>query len=203
MAIYAVTARYEGFTGAPGFSTLHFIGSNETATQHADAKAQAAHSLASDFFTACFGTSLAVGADLSVTIEGDIIARDYTTGAGLALYNATPVSAASAGTTQTLPSANCLVVTWRSIVFGPRGRGRTFLAPGDENQNNDGTPLGSVVANAVTHAEALIAASIANVEVELGVWHRPTPDLPTSGSVAAVTQATVSSQWAILRSRRD
>lgn len=203
MAIYAVQFRYGGFTGAPGFSTLHFIGSNETASAHSDTKAQAAHDLATTFLTNLFGASAAVGADLDGDIEADIIARDYTTGAGLALYSGTPAGVHSAGTSETLPSANCLVITWRSIVFGPRGRGRTFLAPGDETQSVDGTPSATVVANAKTHADALIAAAVSDPEVELGVWHRPTPSLPSSGSVAAVVQASVTSQWALLRSRRD
>lgn len=203
MGLYQVRVQYGGFPGSPGFSTFHFGGSNETVTQSSSVKAAAAHDLVADFMTALFGTAPTVGDGTTFSVLSDVVVRNETNGQGLTQFTVTPVGGTAPGTAETLPSANCLVYTWRTATFGPRGRGRTFLAPGDELQNIGGTPDSTTLSDAITRANAFIAAAAANIEVEFVVWHRPTAPLPTSGFATSVDSVSITDQWAILKSRRD
>lgn len=203
MAIYAVRTQYTGFPGDPGFSTMYFVGTNESETDSSQIKAEAAHGLVAGFMADVFGVDRVVGDGLTFQVLSDVIARNRIDGAGLTQFSVTPVSGGSSGSLDNLPSANGMAITWRTGVFGPKGRGRTFLPPGSEAQNLAGTPTTTLLTNGLAHANALIAAAEASLEVNFVVWHRPTVNLPLSGSIGTVGSASITDQWAILKSRRD
>jgi len=79
------------------------------------------------------------------------------------------------------------------ISFGRLLRGRIFLPGATEGGNDEGVPSAAYLAD--YNAAALALAT--DVNTDLVVWGQ------THGVKSPVTSATVWSQWAVLRSRRD
>lgn len=200
MAIYEVRIRWVGWLGAPGFNTLYFLGVGEGDGDAVSTKANAANTLAGGFATDVQTAGVKVGIDFST--ESEVVARRPDTGAGIQIFNVTPVTGAGTGTQELMPTPVSGVVNWRTNVFGPRGRGRTFLPPTNEAQNTtDGVPSSAYLTAIQTAADNLIAASDASTDVTFVVWHRPV--LGAGGSTGTVQSANVKSTWGVLRSRRD
>lgn len=193
MALLRITARWSGFSGAPGYTNFHFA--HEPAE---GAKWDASNAAVRTFFNSIAGL-LPTGVLIQFPTVGDVL--DEGTGA---LEDTVPLAAQAsvAGSGSTLHAAPVgMVVNWTTgiVVNGRRVRGRTFLVP----MTNavfaaDGTPLPASVTTLQSAAAALIgnAATLTFV-----IWARPAP--PGVGVGAPVQGYSVPDIAAVLRSRRD
>lgn len=142
-----------------------------------------------DFFDS-FHTNLAD--DLHVTVQGALDRVESTTGVVVGQDDGGDNQVVVGGNSgDFLPLATQLLVQWRTgVYFGGRElRGRTFLAGFVTGLNDNGVPNSDLVAAvedaANTFALALVIYS------------------PTKREWASVSHATVWTEWAELRSRRD
>lgn len=107
----------------------------------------------------------------------------------------TPATGTGTDGGQLLPpiAQGLLRVFTGTIVSGRLLRGRLFLPGATENHNNLGRP----VAGYNSDYDAAAAAMIGDANSTWSVWSR------THGTLASVSNASVWSEWASLRSRRD
>ena len=137
----------------------------------------------------------------SATVESVAYVLDEATGdtIGILPVDPAPETVQFASAEQPLPTATQALVQWLTpgIVNNRRVRGRTFLPATVEGANETGVP------NAAARAAWLAAANgiIGDVTTPLVVWSRPTESRP--GSIHPVESASIWTQWASLRSRRD
>jgi len=190
MGIYRVRTSIVGLQGAPYLSTHYFAESGGTAAQAATA--------VSTFWTAL---AARVADQASGQVESSVSTLDETDGSLQGETAVTTDAINFSNTGEHLPYATQGLIQWRtSNVVGKRiARGRTFVPGATEDAATFGYPNSTYVAALQTAASALIA----NANCILVVWHRPTEANPSSGQVSPVSTATVWTQWAVLRSRRD
>ena len=199
-----VTARWDGFVGAPGYSNFYFVDSNPSASF--DAGAAAAATSVEAFFTAVkhlFPPALNVTVQSDVPVVNDATGEivDFTSAGTRTAIQGTHVAGAYS-------AASGAVITWRSVGVrnGRRVRGRTFLVP---LANTAYESNGSLVAGAITSMGNATGAILnpATGTSSLGIWARPVKD--ANGATTApgawfdVANATVPDRVAVLRSRRD
>jgi hypothetical protein len=102
-----------------------------------------------------------------------------------------------AGSADPLPQLLALTCTWRTANATKRGRGRTFLGPFSETDNDTGgTPSSSLLTTVRNAASALVAASAASADWDLVVYSR------VDNTGYQVTQSRVRDVWSYLSSRR-
>lgn len=178
--------------GLPYLSTLYFAG--ETA-----AEAQFAATAVRTFWAACQGL---ITNTLSVAVQPEVAVIDAATG------DTTDVHAvATAGVTGTnvqdpLPWATQGLVrlTTGAFVGGRRVTGHLYIPGAGESSNTFGradlaytSPIATAMGTLIADANSILC-----------VWSRPkTSPVAVPGSVHNVLSATVSTNWSILRSRRD
>jgi hypothetical protein len=193
MAVMRYTVRWNGFTGAPGFTNLHFLFGSETLAERDDS-ASAVRAL----FVA-MQTYMPTGVNVTFPTEVDIF--DEESGS---LISTLPVSslATVSGTGSTAySSVTGGVISWGTnvIINGRRLRGRTFMVPlGSTFYTTDGTPIESARTAIATAAATFIANSGGP---PFGVWSRPKVD--QVGVLGVATTASVPDKAAVLKSRRD
>lgn len=194
MSIFRVKARWQGFSGAPGYTILHFGDGTEQDGATPDSAVVATRA----FFQSLSGL-LAPG--VSISIENAV--EELETGSGQmqtihTTASVTPVTASGAGTYAAPVGA---VVNWitNEVRNGRRVRGKTFLVPMSSSiYQADGTLATAHMATIQQAAEALIA----DANSLLCVYARPETGT-TNGRLAPVTGARVPDMAAVLRSRRD
>lgn len=175
-----------GVAGSPYATVIHIeptIGS--TPQQCADAWL--------DFLTAIDG---AVSDDVTYTLLNEVTVIESTTGELVDVASITGGTVDGLNTNQILPRTTQMLVQWQTgaVVAGRRRRGRTFLPCFTEDQNIDpGVPSGTIVAGVAAAANAFVDAC-GGAFVIYSTAHR---------SFSPVTAASVWSEWASLRSRRD
>lgn len=196
-----VKARWQGFTGAPGYSNFYFvddgnIGIDMTQADRATGKVHT-------FFDAI---KLAFPPNVQIQVMNDVEVIDSVNGQLKTVFTPAtrPLVTGTSGATN-YSAATGAVITWRTagVRAGRRVRGRTFLVPTSSGTfHTDGSLVDSWVTTFRTAAETLLAADV-NAP-ELGVWARPgTPLAPRNGEWHRVTGATVPDMAAVLRSRRN
>lgn len=192
MAYTQLTARWNGFTGAPGYSRMKFLGN----LTQADANTAAAN-----FRT--FLNSLAIygPAGASITFDTTVgLYDDAGVQTGELTLSSVPAAVNMTGAGAYAGGAGA-VVNWVTGAFhlGRKVRGRTFLVPLTAAAfQTDGTLAAGFQSNVQAAATAFATSN-------------PTPAIfsvkPFGGgfahSVAVITGATVPDRSAILRSRRD
>lgn len=173
-----------------GVTDLYFFGSTgDEGTFAADVRGLWAD-LASAFVT---GTTVA--------IDPDVFNIDEATGDVISIVTLgsppSPVTGTSAG--EPLPPASQGLIQWRTsgVVANRRVRGRTFLPALGEG----GSTLGVPSSGTITLVEDACAAFLSLASQPM-VWSRPV-DGVRPGSMHDVQSATMWTQWAVLRSRRD
>lgn len=201
--VLRVTAEWTGFSGAPGFTNLHFrdFGTGEGPGTDGDAtQAQAAVTGVRNYFDAIKGllpTQVKVqvrGVVDSLNVENGVLEDSFTvpnplviTGTGNALW-AGPVGAVTNLRTN-------------GIRNGRRVRGRIFLVPlsGLAFDSTTGRLLPTAVTTLTTAAETLRTLGTP----DLGVWARPTAPGAADGQWFIARTVGVPTIAAVLRSRRD
>lgn len=201
MSIIRLGLTWQGFSGAPGYTNLHFITAEGQPPGEAPPQADldAIPVKVRTFFNAI---AIYLPSGVSVGFPGLVDEFDTATGELLDTHNV-PVSAVVNGSSSgNYSSAAGACVNWHAtgIVNGRRLRGRTFLVPlGATALGNDGT-LNDTARTNIQAAATVLADSTSGLD--LAVWHRPTP-AGNDGAAGTVASATVKDKTAILRSRRD
>jgi hypothetical protein len=147
----------------------------------------------SDFYVLLLDSVLAQGAVFSFS-------GDFTTveASPRAISGHHAWTAGNAGSSATLPPANCLVIGWGTSSATRRGRGRTFLGPIQQAANDaTGTVSTAALANARAAADGLLADIAAVGNGGIGVYSR------VDSVLRDYVSRTVHDKFAVLRSRRD
>lgn len=174
-------------TGIPGGSYFHrfyFDDSTNTAQQAATATVTWWSAVDNLFAN-----------DLVWTVQPVVEVVDVTTGQITSTVSVTGGTGVGADATSYLPAATQILVRWRTTNFvnGREIRGRTFIPGATEAATADGV-LDSTWVSTLNTANA---ALIASANAELVVYS------PTHHTLGNVTAASVWTQFAVLRSRRD
>ncbi|AXH79089.1 MAG: hypothetical protein [Circular genetic element sp.] len=193
MPILRITAQWQGFRGAPGYSNFFFAG------QAADQEQPAAHALAVRTFLAeCAGY---MPSSVNINIQPTASNIDETNGQviGEVGFEAPGSVSGSGGTNYS--AASGAVVNWNTTSFanGRRVRGRTFLVPLSSSAYDSQGDLASAPLTGIRNAARDLVASPG--PAPLVVWSRPRGG--AGGTDHVVTSASVPDLAAILRSRRD
>jgi hypothetical protein len=197
MAVYRFTPRWDGFSGAPGYTNFHFLlADTPTGTELADSAAK---------IRTWFDALKAYLPNIcTITFPAEIVQLNTETGELEGTYAITaPASVTGTGGTTAFSSATGVCVNWNTaaVVNGRRLRGRTFFVPcmPTATFQSDGT-LGVGAQVAFQAASTTLADSTAGMPFV--VYHRPT--LGGSDGVAGpITSSSVNDKTAVLRSRRD
>lgn len=194
MTLLRVKTEWTGFTGAPGYTVMHFNGSDEAAGSSPDQCHEAVHT----FFTAIASRLPGV---VRLRVDPNVERLDEASGEIVAFELATDRPVISGTTTGNFSSATGACITWMTagVRNGRRIRGRTFLVPlASAAYDTDGTLNPTARTNIETAAQAL------NDDFGgLVVFSRPSGPGATDGQAALVTGVRVTDKTAILRSRRD
>jgi len=174
---------YDGAPGLPGTNTLYCHENGISAADQVTAVV--------DFFTS-MGPS--INSSMTVTVDGIVDIVNSVTGltTGQDDTGAGDVIDCS-GSTDPLPLATALLVQLRSGVFftGRELRGRFFIAGMVEGNSTAGRPDASSLAVWQPFLDTLVDDS------NLAVYS------PTKHEWASVSSATLWTEWAVMRSRRD
>lgn len=194
MAVYRVKLRWTGFTGAPGYTNLHF----SAPTAHTQAGAQAAYDAAH-----AFGGNIAsaIPQGVSIVTEGGVEVVEQTTNELVTVYSATTKANAGGIQTAGYSSATGACITWETgeVKNGRRVRGRTFIVPlSGAMYQTDGTLTSACITDLVEAATVLAGGGF-----NFGILSRPSALGAADGSFHTVSSGRVADKTAILRSRRD
>jgi hypothetical protein len=182
--------------GLPGVHTTYWTGASSTPVA-ADALDVSARVRA---FWNSLATSLAAGLVVTTSTSVDVI--DSASGTLLStLPPGSPANVTGTGS-GSLPSATMgLLKLATSVVLNGRFlKGRSFIGPLSTTVNSLGNPTPAFNTALLTAAGFYGTGATAST---LQVWHRPTALLPVSGIVAPVTSFGTSTEFSVLRSRRD
>jgi hypothetical protein len=197
--IIRIKARWQGFTGSPGYSNFFFKDPAPGASW--DQGSAAAADLVHAYFTGCKG-QYPPNVQIQVAADAEII--EETTGELQNIANAgVKAVIVGGGPAGVYSAASGAVTTWRTggVRNGRRVRGRTFHVPliGVAYEND-----GSLGVNTLSSFN-LAATNLINAAAsqEFGVWSRPSAKGAADGIFHAVIAHTVPDKVAVLRSRRD
>lgn len=194
MAIYRVKIRWSGFSGAPGYTVLHF----DAATAGTTAGAQAAHDNARAFAVAFASATPSV---VRLTLESGVEYIEQTTGELLNVFTVTTGAQISGSGAGGFSSATGACITWETgeVKNSRRVRGRTFIVPmSSVYYEADGT----ITTGGLTDLQEA-AALLAGGGFNFGIWSRPSSAGAADGSFHTVSTGRVTDKTAILRNRRD
>ena len=195
-----ITTRWTGFTGAPGFTVMHFRDFGGTDPIVSDA--QAAVDKVYAFFNAIKAW---FPSQVTIQVLGEAEAIEDTTGILQDVLVATtpaPIVGTS-GAAVAYAAALGAVVSWRTglVRNGRRIRGRTFLVPLSSVAFDN---TGTLIATALTAFNAAATTLRDQTGIaDLGVYARPSAPGAADGEWALITGHSVPDMGSILRSRRD
>lgn len=203
MDILRITARWTGFTGAPGYSNFHFstdAGFWDGGVLTPDAEV-AASAGAGRVRNAFLEIADLLPEDVGLQIEGEAALLDSDTGEQLGAVPTEPDDMRGGSAAGGYSAASGAVVNWRTndYRFGRRIRGRTFLVPlAGSAYQNDGTLTPAALTALRDFGDGIMNGIGA---LNFGVWSRPRDG--AGGVFATATGYTVPDMAAVLRSRRD
>lgn len=180
---------WSGFSGAPGFTVMNFVGT------HDPGQAAGVATAIKDFFDD-IANRIPDIATITYPGEATVHADDGTLIGAVAFTAPTPTNCVGLGSYAAPVGAR---ITWEtgSIVAGRRIRGRTFLVPlVSSTFDTDGT-LTSANQTLIQTAANTFLTTLAVGPLPLAVWSQ------TTSTVSPVTSAVVPDQATVLRSRRD
>lgn len=172
---------------AEGFSVLHFEGDLDGGT-NGDAAATAV-----DGFLGNLENYM--GQFQFAQVDPEVLQVNDVTGQTEAVHTVVKENHQGTGDAAQVPQSTMLLIRWRTGAYtnGREIRGRTFI-PGLEASANDGS--GAPTAAVITGIGAL-ATTLAAATPSLVVYS------PTRSAIATVASASVWSEWAVMRSRRE
>lgn len=186
MALTRIRTGFTGVGGSPWINNMYF--------DVEEADIQAAADAAAGFWS---NAQLAMSSLIDWAQDGVATVLNPVTGEPTDIVTYTPDTGDGQGSGDMLPAATQLLITWRTGVFsgGREVRGKTFV-PGlvSSTNDNDGTIDEGVVTQFAGYAASLLTTP---GNPTLQVWSRK------NGTVQPVTQARITNEWAVLRSRRD
>lgn len=193
MPVGVTTTKWQGITGAPGYTSLSFDGVSEDPESAAGMIAA----------TIAFMDPLCdlLGTTTTLSIEPEVRFYDTATGDLEAIAAISPAPAELTGGFGAQGPGPCgAVVSWTTagINRGRPVRGRTYavpLAAGCYQAD------GSLTSGTVTQLGACAAALAGDPDATFGIWSRPR--LGAGGAFFPVTSWSVPDMAAVLRSRRD
>lgn len=197
--VSTVTAVWNGFQGAPGYSRFNF------AELTSPANVQTAVNAVRTFFD---GIKAHLVTTWSINVQPVVQHRDLATGVmtGEATAGVTPaVVNGTQLTSVTYAGGAGYVIDWTTGAFfnGRKIRGRTFIVPAVGVFSSDGT----ISSTAQTTAQNAANALVATAGVSLGIWAKKftdtAPPVQVAGSLAPVTGVLVPDRSAQLRTRRS
>lgn len=194
MSVYRVKIRWTGFTGAPGYTILHF----DAPTEATQAGADAVHSLTNDFIVSLASN---LPSAVSLLAEQGVEVIDQATNQLETIFTATARAATKGVGTGGFSSATGACIVWETgeVKAGRRVRGRTFIVPISASMyDTDGT----LTSACLTDLQGA-ASQLAGGGFNFGVLSRPSISGAADGSFHTVSSGRVSDKTAVLRSRRD
>lgn len=196
--VSTVTAVWQGFTGAPGYSRFNFAElANASAVQ---AAVNAVRTLMSTHSTGMLS-------GWSISVQSLVQHHDLATGVLTGETTAgTPASTINGSVVNTTPYAggSGLVVNWITGQFwnGRKVRGRTFMVPAVGKYSSDGTITPTVQTDWQTAGAAYAATSGVTPVVWAKKFEAGNPGNQVAGAAFTITGATVPDRAAQLRTRR-
>lgn len=193
MDILRITARWTGFTGAPGYSNFFFAGGGGLISD--------AQQVANRVISAFSDLSSILPEDVRITLEPEAAVIDSDTGVATSFEQIDTAADAEGIAPGSYSAASGAVVNWRTndVRFGRRIRGRTFIVPLSSIAYADDGTLGNSALGALRNfADTMIGGDL---DSEFGVWSRPRDG--GGGVFATATSYSVPDMAAVLRSRRD
>lgn len=184
-------------SGSPGLTTFYFLPGTAGGVT---ADAVDAFGRVQDFW-ATIPSLLKTTFSAEVQAEVDVL--EATTGelTGF-LDGGTSVVIAGSSTAESLPIAAMLLLRsfTGDIHAGRRVRGRSFIGPVVETNNNSGVPTSSARTDLLLGAAQLLTGATATVPV---VWSRPNSPVGDPGFHSEILSYQVADYFSVLRSRRD
>lgn len=168
-----------------GFSVIHFLPAADDQASADDAAAAV-----TAFLQVCDNF---LRVNQSAQVDPEVLSINVASGTTLASFAVSESVVTGADANDAVPNAAMALVRWRTGVYvaGREIRGRTFIPGFTENSVDANGNISSTAQSAIEAGANLMAAG-----TDLCVYS------PTRGSAAQVTNATVWSEFAILRSRR-
>jgi hypothetical protein len=198
MTVLRATITWTGFSGAPGYTNLHFFSEGVPTPTAMDGIGTKIRT----WINSMVGL-LPIG--VTATFPNQLEEYDESDGelVGVhAIAQGAQVIGTGAGNYSSATGA-CINWTTNTLHNGRRVRGRTFivpLLPSAAFQSN-GTLLDTARTSLVSNSQIFIDSAAG---YPLCVWSRPrTLPTPSAGNAALVLSATVNDLTAVLRSRRD
>lgn len=189
--IMKLTAKWEGFTGAPGYTNFYFLKTAMTNVQ-----------MAADAIRNFFDSIKAyLPSAVSIQVQQEVTTYVAETGTLVSLDSVPVIPAVVQGTASgSYSGVSGAVINWLTTQsMGTRLlRGRTFLVPlSNGAYQSDGT-LAPACLTALQNAAYDLRLAVG---ADLCVWHRPKNG--TGGLAIKATGSRVPDKAAILTSRRD
>lgn len=194
-----VTAVWNGFQGAPGYSKFSFGNVTDLST------AGGATSAVRAMFQ---GVASLIRTGHTVQVQAVVEMHDMDTGLLVSEFTVTPAPSIVNGTASAATvwaGGTGVTVNWKSagIFNGRRVRGRTYLVPLIGVADVDGTLLATAMSTVQSAADGLVTS----VAADLVVWSKKfTTDakpVQIQGGMNSVTAAVITDKTGILKSRRD
>jgi len=197
--VHRITAIWQGFQGAPGYTKFSFMGLTDASSLTSAATA------VRTFFQ---GIATQVPAGATITVQS--VAGVYDMANGQLIREdaiaSPPAVVTGSATGGTLYSGGVGVyVTWltSSVYNGHKVRGRSYLVPmvlGGAADGTLGTGTVTLVQNA---ANALVSGQAGKFAIWSKTFTKTEPITQIGGGLSTVTSASVPDKTGILRSRRD
>lgn len=185
MTLWRVSTIFSGAgVAGGGINQMYFSGSGGTAAD--------ANQAVRDFW---FALNPSISNTVNWTTGAEVVEIDEATGQIIGVESVTALGTTGANAGDPLPFATQGLVRWFTGAFiaGRQLRGRTFIPGMVEANNSAGRPSGTLMADIQAAADALIA----DTNSLLAVYSK------THATWQGVTSASVWSEWAQQRSRRD
>jgi hypothetical protein len=182
-----VRATWTGKQGTPYLSTFYF----NTASTETQTDANNANAAVGSFLTS-LNSSLLLGLNWVTDSNVTVMSLSGTQTGG---FGVSPVAGGGTLSGDALPWSTQLLVRYTTGIYigGRQIKGHLFLPGWSETQNTDGAPVSTLKTTVQNAANTLVGVS----SPRWAVWSKKT------ASISSITGASVSSQWAVLRSRRD
>lgn len=194
MAVYRVKLRWTGFTGAPGYTNLHF----DVAAGDTVAGAQSVYDQVQTF---AIDIAARLPSAVTLTTEAGVEVIDQATNELITIHTVTAGTNTKGQMTGGFSSATGACIVWETgeVKNGRRVRGRTFIVPlSAVAYEADGTLTASAITGLQDAASKLTAGGFG-----FGVLSRPSSSGASDGSFHTASSGRVNDKTAILRSRRD